>query len=207
MPQKDGKGQVLDIRKIYAKVADNCYPVSSKQLQEWIKNVGGRDYYFSDWIVTLAPAKQNTPTPPTPPTPPEPDPEPTPPTVDGRFSYIKVVDNSVDAIDKRQFMRFNVYDNNQPIMMESSANGINALLDISRGGIAVKANDNLQVGDVVPVHIVYGDIDIQADVKIVSKQNDRAGAQFVNLDKATANQLLYLSLLLEETPNISFRGE
>jgi hypothetical protein len=88
-------------------------------------------------------------------------------------------------------------------MMENSNNGINALLDISRGGIAVKT-DNLQVGDVVPVHIVYGDIDIQADVKIVSKQNDRAGAQFINLDKATANQLLYLSLLLEETPNISF---
>ena len=63
MPQKNGKGQVLDIRKIYAKVADNCYPVSSKQLQEWIKNVGGRDYYFSDWIVTLAPAKENVPTP------------------------------------------------------------------------------------------------------------------------------------------------
>jgi len=58
MPQKDGKGQVLDIRKIYAKVADNCYPVSTKQLQEWMKNVGGRDYYYSDWIVTLAPAQQ-----------------------------------------------------------------------------------------------------------------------------------------------------
>ena len=144
--------------------------------------------------------------PPHPPTPepePEPEPQPTPPVVDGRFSYTKIVDNGVEAIDKRQYMRFNVFDNNQPIMMENSNNGINALLDISRGGIAVKT-DNLQVGDVVPVHIVYGDIDIKADVKIVSKQNDRAGAQFVNLDKATANQLLYLSLLLEETPNISF---
>lgn len=50
--------QVLDIQKIYAKVADNCYPVSTKQLQEWMKNVGGRDYYYSDWIVTLAPAQQ-----------------------------------------------------------------------------------------------------------------------------------------------------
>ena len=50
--------QVLDIQKIYAKVADNCYPVSSKQLQEWMKNVGGRDYIFSDWIVTLTPAKK-----------------------------------------------------------------------------------------------------------------------------------------------------
>ena len=50
--------QVLDIQKIYDKVADNCYPVSTKQLQEWMKNIGGRDYYYSDWIVTLAPAQQ-----------------------------------------------------------------------------------------------------------------------------------------------------
>lgn len=50
--------QVLDIQLIYAKVAANCYPVSTKQLQEWKTNVGGRDYYYSDWIVTLAPAQQ-----------------------------------------------------------------------------------------------------------------------------------------------------
>lgn len=50
--------QVLDIQLIYAKVAANCYPVADKSLQEWMSNVGGRDYYYSDWIVTLAPAQQ-----------------------------------------------------------------------------------------------------------------------------------------------------
>ena len=62
MPRKEISSgytdQVLDIQKIYAKVADNCYPVSTKQLQEWMSNVGGRDYYYSDWIVTLAPARE-----------------------------------------------------------------------------------------------------------------------------------------------------
>ena len=64
MPQKSGYGMVLDIQKIYAKVADNCYPVDTKQLQDWVKNIGGRDYYFSDWIVTLTPAQHFTVTPP-----------------------------------------------------------------------------------------------------------------------------------------------
>ena len=100
-------------------------------------------------------------------------------------------------------MRINVNDTAQKKKKKKSNNGINSLLDISRGGIAVKIDDSLKVGDVVPVHISYGDVDIQADVQIVSKANGRAGAQFVNLDKATANQLLYLSLLLEEGVNIS----
>ena len=62
MPRKEIRtgytDQVLDIQLIYGKLDDNCYPVSAKQLQEWMKNVGGRDYYYSDWIVTLAPAQQ-----------------------------------------------------------------------------------------------------------------------------------------------------
>lgn len=62
MPRKEIRtgytDQVLDLQLIYGKLDDNCYPVSTKQLQEWMKNVGGRDYYYSDWIVTLAPAQQ-----------------------------------------------------------------------------------------------------------------------------------------------------
>lgn len=66
------------------------------------------------------------------------------------------------------------------------------------GGIAVSQDNSLQVGDVVPVHITYGDLDIEADVKIVTAGNNKAGGQFVNLDQATANKLLYLNLLLED---------
>ena len=64
MPRKEIRtgytDMVLDIQLIYQKVEDNCYPVSTKQLQEWVSNIGGRDYYFTDWIVTLAPAKDYT---------------------------------------------------------------------------------------------------------------------------------------------------
>lgn len=64
--------------------------------------------------------------------------------------------------------------------------------------MSVTHDDTLNVGDVVPVHITYGDVEIDADVKIVSASKTKAGAQFVNLDDATANKLLYMSLLLEQ---------
>ena len=95
-------------------------------------------------------------------------------------------------------MRFNISDSTQPVLLESSDTGINSIIDISRGGIAVGQDNTLEVGDIVPVHITYGDLDIEADVKIVTTGTNKAGGQFVNIDQATANKLLYLNLMLEE---------
>ena len=39
---------------------------------------------------------------------------------------------------------------------------------------------------------------VNANVKVVTATTNRAGAVFVNLDKATANKLLYLSIILED---------
>ena len=143
------------------------------------------------------------PTPPNPPTPPQPD-QPNQPQDDDRSYWKKQDENFVQAIDKRQYMRFNVSDNQNPVALERSNNGIEGLLDVSRGGIAVKHDGSLNVGDVIPVHLTYADLDIKADVKVVSATTSRAGAEFVNLDKATANQLLFLSILLEDANNIAF---
>ena len=81
--------------------------------------------------------------------------------------------------------------------MEQTNNGISKLIDISRGGIAFKHNNSIKTGDIIPVHIKYGTLDIQADVKVVSANSTRAGAEFINLDKTIANQLLYLNIMLE----------
>jgi hypothetical protein len=48
--------EVVDLTKIQAKINDGCLPVVNGMYQKWVKNVGGRDYYYSDWIVTLTPA-------------------------------------------------------------------------------------------------------------------------------------------------------
>ena len=107
------------------------------------------------------------------------------------------MEHSIDAIDKRLQMRFDVEDSNIPLVLEDNSE-ITSVIDISRGGMSVTHDDTLEVGDIVPVHITYGDIEIDANVKIVSATKKRAGAQFVDLDDATANQLLYMSLLLDK---------
>ena len=121
-------------------------------------------------------------------------------TDDGRVAYIKQKDTYVESIDKRQYMRFNVANNTNPVTMEKSAN-IDRLLDVSRGGIAVRHNNTLKTGDVIPVHLTYGDLDIQAKAKVVSANSSRAGAEFIDLDQGISNQLLYLNMLLERNAN------
>lgn len=122
---------------------------------------------------------------------------------DGSVTYIQREDinNAINAIDKRQYMRFNIQEIKHPVLMEKSGN-INQILDISRGGIAVKHNNTLKVGDVIPVHITYKHLDINANVKVVSASATRAGAEFTNLDKTIANQLLYLNIMLEADNNL-----
>lgn len=50
--------QILDIDLIWGKLAINALPCYDADLKNWIKDIGGRDYVFSDWIVTLTPAKK-----------------------------------------------------------------------------------------------------------------------------------------------------
>lgn len=150
------------------------------------------------------------PIPPEPPVPPTPDPEPDPtpniPDGDGSITYTqRKGEDNIDNIDKRQYMRFNVADTKNPVALEKS-NKIDGLLDVSRGGIAVSHHNDLKVGDVVPVHLTYGDLDIKTNVKIVTATTSRAGAMFVDLDQATANKLLYLNILLEDSMNLSFNN-
>ena len=148
------------------------------------------------------------PDPPEPPVPPTPEPDPTPnvPDGDGSITYTqRKGEDNIDNIDKRQYMRFNVADTKNPVALEKSSK-IDGLLDVSRGGIAVSHHNDLKVGDVVPVHLTYGDLDIKTNVKIVTATTSRAGAMFVDLDQATANKLLYLNILLEDSMNLSFNN-
>ena len=109
----------------------------------------------------------------------------------------RVVDNPIYGIDKRQYMRFSANDSQTPINLAAN-DQISSVLDISRGGMAVSHNNNLKVGDVVPVQISYGDLNINTDVKIVSATDRRAGTEFINLDQATANKILYMNIMLKE---------
>ena len=113
------------------------------------------------------------------------------------FVQRKLNDENIQTIDKRQYMRFNVEGNRNTVSLETNGQ-IDSLVDISRGGIAVKHSNQLKVGDVIPVQITYGDLDINANVKVVTATDAKAGAMFMDLDKATANKLLYMNILLED---------
>lgn len=116
---------------------------------------------------------------------------------DAKQTYKKEYSDALGIVDKRQYMRFPVEGNRNPVQFESNGQ-IASLVDISRGGVAVRHNHTLKVGDVIPVKISYGNLDIDTNVKVVTATTNRAGAEFVDLDQSTANKLLYLNLLLEE---------
>ena len=124
---------------------------------------------------------------------------------DAKRTWKKIVADDVNIIDKRQYIRFRVDHNPNPVVFESIPT-VSSLVDISRGGVALTHNKALKVGDVIPVHIKYGDLNIDADVKIVTASDVRAGGEFVDLDQSTANRLLYLNLMLEEDQKLTLGG-
>lgn len=52
------KHQVLDLTKIFNLVGNGGCAAVNNDKGGFVKNFGGRDYYFSDWIVTLTKAKE-----------------------------------------------------------------------------------------------------------------------------------------------------
>ena len=128
------------------------------------------------------------------------DPNPDDPSPLG-YQYLykqRTMEHNIGAMDKRQTMRFNVNSNNIPLSLAPN-DQVASVVDISRGGVAVTHNETLKVGDVVPVQITYGDVQINTDIKVVSATKNRAGAEFVNLDEATANNILYMNILIEDS--------
>ena len=119
----------------------------------------------------------------------------------------KDIADNVPVIDKRQYMRFDANNSSNPVdLVRTSNNAVESVLDISRGGIAIKHNNGVKVGDVIPVEIECGNLSLMTDVKVVTASDRRAGAEFVNLDESTANKILYINMLLEATSgSLSYR--
>lgn len=52
----NGEDQLYDLDKIQGYILQSALPTQNNG--NWVKNIGGRDYVFSDWIVTLTEAKK-----------------------------------------------------------------------------------------------------------------------------------------------------
>lgn len=108
----------------------------------------------------------------------------------------------ISSSERRMHIRFCSTTMQNPIMVKSDNPKFEGLIDISRGGIAINHNGTLKEGDIIPVHIHYRDINIDSEVEIVSVTETRAGAKFIPKDKDLANEILYLSILLEADNNM-----
>ena len=99
--------------------------------------------------------------------------------------------------DRRKYDRF--YNKNliTPIKIKSQDKRIEELIDLSRGGVAIKHNNSLSLGEIIPINISYGEMNIPTEIEIVSTTKSRAGAKYTFSDFEHNKQLLYLTILLE----------
>ena len=82
-----------------------------------------------------------------------------------------------------------------------------AIENISRGGLAVVHDGSLKKGERFVIDLDYHNIKASPEVEVVRVVNDRAGLKFINMDKATANKILYMNMFTAEaedqTPQMS----
>ena len=102
-------------------------------------------------------------------------------------------------------MRFSTANSSTPISIADNSQ-IEGILDISKGGMAVSHHNSLKVGEIIPVKISYGNLNIDTNVKVVTATDRRAGTEFVDLDQATQNKILYMNLMLEEQTAAKHNG-
>lgn len=111
--------------------------------------------------------------------------------------------HSVDVIigqqenEKRNYIRYEIKDLKKPVVIDKTGTDIQSLINISRGGVAIKTKTPTSIGQIIPIKLVYEDIAIDTVAQVVFTQGNIAGAQFINSDKQTENNLLYLSIRLD----------
>lgn len=99
----------------------------------------------------------------------------------------KDIDKATYKATKRVSMRF-------PTKGQNISSDV-PIYDISKTGALIDNSNNLKVGDHKKVKIIYEDMVIDVEVEVVRvADNGLAGVKFVNLNKSTANKILYLNL-------------
>lgn len=111
--------------------------------------------------------------------------------------------HSVDVIigqqenEKRNYIRYEIKELKKPVVIDKTGTNIQSLINISRGGVAIKTKTPTSIGQIIPIKLVYENIEIDTVAQVVFTQGNIAGAQFINSDKQTENNLLYLSIRLD----------
>ena len=80
-----------------------------------------------------------------------------------------------------------------------------AVHDISRGGLLVTHDGSLKLNEKFLINLKYYEIDVDVEVKVVRLHSDKAGLEFVNMDEATANKILYLNMSVDADSDINVK--
>ncbi len=102
----------------------------------------------------------------------------------------KDIDKATDSHTKRESIRFD----SQQISV-SAKDSSAQVFNISKTGMELENTTNAKVGDVIPLDIKIGNVNIKTEGQVMRAVDGKIGVKFINLDKATANKILYLNML------------
>ncbi len=93
---------------------------------------------------------------------------------------------------KRQNIRFSLGKDDKEVQISNRR--IISIIDISKGGLAVEHDGSLKKGEEFVINLSYHNVTASPEVRVVRVSGNKAGLQFINLDNATANKILYINL-------------
>lgn len=114
---------------------------------------------------------------------------------------LKTANEMLNIKEQRQHIRLKAAELKNPIVITKSED-YTSVIDISRGGVALRHMGTLKAGDVTDIEILYKDVHIKTQVVILATTENRASAKFIDSNKETVDQILYLSILLEADNNM-----
>ncbi len=107
----------------------------------------------------------------------------------------KDFDKSTNSKTRRESLRFE----DSGIRVNSERTADISIYNISKTGMEIDNADNVQVGEKIKLKLQINDDLSEIDAKVMRKSPDgKIGVQFINLDKATANKLLFLNMKAEK---------
>lgn len=120
------------------------------------------------------------------------------------------IDKSTYKPTKRNAIRFNIAQKDGYVLVSDKKKNkekspIISIIDISKTGLAVEHDGTLKVGDRMVLDLNIHNIKASPEVEVVRVSGTNAGMKFINLDKATANKILYMNMYSakETEPSVS----
>lgn len=119
------------------------------------------------------------------------------------------IDKSTYLPNKRNHIRFKVISDGIIQVANKTINeqsGIVSVLDISKGGLLVTHDGSLKINEKFVIELFYNDISTRVETEVVRLGADnRAGLKFINMDKATANKILYMNMSLRANKDVKVK--